>query len=131
MLLVHSYQNNRGGNTYIHRGINQARDLVSSLDAHVTQGGLCYRVLQIKTKGEDCVKSPDPMYLTRQELVWGAMFKEQDSQVCLEAMSSGAEMAVDGQVLFLFSFVADLWWPKQFSRDLDVCPACILNIQNR
>ena len=47
------------------RGINQARDLVSSLDDHVTWGGLCYRVLGIKTKGEDCVKCPDPMYLTR------------------------------------------------------------------
>ena len=46
-------------------GINQARDLVSSLDAYVTQGGLCYRVLGIKTKGEDCVKCPDPMYLMR------------------------------------------------------------------
>lgn len=28
------------------------------------QGGLCYRVLGIKTKGEDCVNCPDPMYLT-------------------------------------------------------------------
>ena len=46
-------------------GINQARDLVSSLDAHVTQVGLCYRVLGIKTKGEDCVKCPGPMYLMR------------------------------------------------------------------
>ena len=50
---------------HLRRDINQARDLVSSLDAHVTQGGLCYRVLGIKTKGEDCVKCPDPMYLTR------------------------------------------------------------------
>ena len=41
------------------RGINQARDVVSSLDAHVTCGGLCYRVLGIKTKGEDCVKCPE------------------------------------------------------------------------
>ena len=45
--------------------INQARGLVSSLDAHVTQGGLCYRVLGIKTRGEGCVKCPDPMYLMR------------------------------------------------------------------
>ena len=36
------------------RGINQARDLVSSLDAHVTQ---LWEL--IKTKGEDCVKCPD------------------------------------------------------------------------
>ena len=36
------------------------------------------------------------------------MFKEEDSHVHLEAVSSGAEMAVDGQVLFLFSFAADL-----------------------
>ena len=50
----------------VHRGIcSRARDLVPSLDAHVTQGGLCCRVLGIKTKGEDCVKCPDPMYLTR------------------------------------------------------------------
>ena len=34
------------------QGINQARDLVSSLDAHVlTWGGLCCRVMGIKTKG--------------------------------------------------------------------------------
>ena len=46
----------------LRQGINQARDLVSSLDAW---GGLCYRVLGIKTKGEDFVKCPDPMYLTR------------------------------------------------------------------
>ena len=30
------------------------------------------------------------------------------------------------QVLFPFSFVADLWWPKWLSRDLDVCPTYIL-----
>ena len=47
------------------QGINQARDLVSRLDAHVTWGDLCYRVLGIKTKGEDCVKCPNPLYLTR------------------------------------------------------------------
>ena len=42
------------------------RDLVSSLDAHVTQGGLFYRLPgNTKTKGEDCVKWPDPMYLTK------------------------------------------------------------------
>ena len=29
-------------------------------------------------------------------LVWGAMFKGQNSHVCLEAVSSGAEVAVDG-----------------------------------
>ena len=67
-----------------------------SLDAHVNQGGLCYRVLGIKTKGEDCVKCPDPMYLTRQELVWEAVFKGQDSRMCLKAVSSGAEVAEDG-----------------------------------
>ena len=44
---------------------DQARDLVSSLDAHVTQGGLCHRVLGIKIKGEDCVKCPDSMDLAR------------------------------------------------------------------
>ena len=38
------------------QGINQASALVSSLDAHVTWGGLCYRILGNKTKGEDCVK---------------------------------------------------------------------------
>ena len=70
--------------------------MVSSLDAHVNFGGLCYRVLRIKTKGEDCVKCPDPMYLPRYELVLGEMFKGQDSRVHLEAGSSEAEMAVDG-----------------------------------
>ena len=76
-------------------GDQSGQGLGSSLDAHVAQGGLCYRVLGIKTKGEDCVKCPDPMYLTRQELVCGALFKGQDSHVCLEAVSSGAEVAVD------------------------------------
>ena len=46
-------------------GMNWARGLIPSLDAHVTQGGLCCRVLGVKTKGEDCVKCPDPMYLMR------------------------------------------------------------------
>ena len=36
-----------------------------------------------------------------------------------------------GQVLFLFSFAADLWWPKRFSRDLEVCPTYILAIQRQ
>ena len=46
-----------GGSSYLGRSmINQARDFVSSLDAHVTQGGLYYRVLGIKTRGEDRVK---------------------------------------------------------------------------
>ena len=67
-----------------------------SLDAHVTQGALCYRVLGIKTKGKDCVKCPNPVYLTRQELIWGAKFKRQDCRVRLKAESSGAEMVVDG-----------------------------------
>ena len=43
------------------------------------------------------------------KLVWGVVFKGQDSSVSLKAVSSG-------QVLFLFSFAADLWWPKQFSK---------------
>ena len=43
------------------RRTNQARDLVSSLDAHVTWGGLCYGVLGIKTKGEDCVNPLNPI----------------------------------------------------------------------
>ena len=58
----------------------------------------------------------------------GALFKGQDSRVCLQAVSTEAEVEVDGQmaVLFLFSFAADLWWPKRLSRDLDVCPTYIL-----
>ena len=67
-----------------------------SLDAHVTQGALCYRVLGIKTKGKDCVKCPNPVYLVRQELILGAKFKRQDCRVLLKAESSRAEMAVDG-----------------------------------
>ena len=51
-------------------------------------------VLGIKTRGEDCVTCPDPMYLTRQEL--GAMFKGQDSRMHLEPVSSGAEVGIDG-----------------------------------
>ena len=62
MLLVHR---GIGGSIYLGGSIRPCRDLVSSLDAHVTQGGLCYRVLGIMTKGEDCVKCPDPMHLTR------------------------------------------------------------------
>ena len=60
--------NSHGGNTYIPWGINPAGDLISSLDAHVTQGGLCSRcsrVLENKTRGEDCVKCSDLMHLMR------------------------------------------------------------------
>ena len=67
-----------------------------SLDAHVTQEALCYRVLGIKTKGKDCVKCPNLVFLTRQELIWGAKFKRQDCHVRLKAVSSRAKMAVDG-----------------------------------
>ena len=40
---VEMSKNSRGESSYL--GINQARELVSNLDVHVTQGGLCYRVL--------------------------------------------------------------------------------------
>ena len=53
-----------GGGIQSH-GIHQTRDLVSSLEAYVTQGGLGSRVLGVYAKGEDCVECPDPMYLTR------------------------------------------------------------------
>ena len=52
-------------------------------------------------EGEDCVKYPDPMYLIRLGLVWGAMIKGQDFCVlCPLKLKMG-------QVLFLF-FAADL-----------------------
>ena len=105
MLVVHR-DNNQGGSSYL----GQARDLVSSQDAHVTWGS---QIMGIKTKGEDYVNSP--IQCISQDRSWflGAMFKGQDSHVCLEAVSSGAEVAVD------------LWWPKRFSRDLEVCPTFI------
>ena len=42
-------KNSQGGSSYL--GINQARELVSNLDVHVTQGGLCYRVLGRRGQG--------------------------------------------------------------------------------
>ena len=93
MLLVH-----RGIRIIRHlpRGINQGRDLAYSLDTHVTQGGICYRVLGIKTKGEACVMCLIQC-ISREEQARGAVFKGQDSHVCLEVVSSGAEVAIDEQ----------------------------------
>ena len=115
-------------------GIN--RDRVPNLGAHVTQGGLRYRVLGIQTRREDCVKCPDPMSLTRQELVWGAMFKGQDSRVRLEAQpgrSGGrwARCSSSSPWLKTYGGQSDLveiqiQWSKRFSRDLEVCPTYIL-----
>ena len=45
--------------------------------------------------------------------------------MCLEAVSSGAEVAVDGPGA-LPSSPLDLWWPRQFSKDLQVCFTYIL-----
>ena len=46
-------KNSQGGSSYLGGSIRLGRDLVSSLDACVTQGGLCYRVLGTGWGGEN------------------------------------------------------------------------------
>ena len=65
------------------------------------------------------------MYLMRQELVWGAMFKGQDSHMGLKAVSSGAEMAVDRPSAVPLLLCCRSMLAKLFNRDLEVCPTYI------
>ena len=53
------------------------------------------------------------------------MFKGQDSRVHLEAVLSGAEMAVDGPDALPLLLCCRSMVAKRLSRDLEVCPAYI------
>ena len=53
------------------------------------------------------------------------MLKGQDSRMHLELVSTGAEVGIDGPGA-LPSSPLDLWWPRQFSKDLQVCFTYIL-----
>ena len=89
LLLVH--RSGIGGSNYLGESIMPGTWFLAQM--------LMLLMLQsmgIKTRGKDCVKCPHPMYVTKQELVWGAVFKGQDSRVQLKAVSSGAEVAIDG-----------------------------------